>query len=299
MLKKCVITGSNQGIGYSIIEGLLKGNTYSKIIMTSREKKDGEEAISQLRQAHSSLNAKERLELLPLELLDQSSILNLAKTVKSSYNGVDCFIHNAGFFDKYNSDNAAFEMQWSINYANTRVLNERLLEQDAINYNGRIIYFSSARACLSIFRDKKPTFYNRLEKFQNLSQQEIDLIAEDYRQEYLSDPVNRNGWDAPYNQTKTFGTLYFKKLAKSKKILEEKKISVFNVIPGHCRTKMTQADTDRGIKVPRSQEKGAETPIYLAELPFVIDPKLQGGLFFDKELVDFVQFREPGRKDNL
>ena len=44
--KKILVTGSNSGIGYSIVDQLLAGTVYSKIFMTSRNSERGQKAIN-------------------------------------------------------------------------------------------------------------------------------------------------------------------------------------------------------------------------------------------------------------
>ena len=59
----------------------------------------------------------------------------------------------------------------------------------------------------------------------------------------------------------------------------EKGIQVYALCPGFCATDMTASFKN---KAPRTAEQGATTPVYLIDLPFEIDPDLQGG-FFERE----------------
>lgn len=57
---------------------------------------------------------------------------------------------------------------------------------------------------------------------------------------------------------------------------------VYVVCPGHCKTNLG------GENAPRTAEKGAETPIYLVNLPFVVNDEIQGKFLRDKKVINWV-----------
>lgn len=97
----------------------------------------------------------------------------------------------------------------------------------------------------------------------------------------MASPETRAKWPAmSYCTTKMFLSTYTSILGRRKSILDDG-IQVYSFHPGWCRTDMTKHYEERGIIPPKSKEQGAETGIYLCDLPFVIDPKLQGEYFAD------------------
>lgn len=66
--------------------------------------------------------------------------------------------------------------------------------------------------------------------------------------------------------------VYTTRLAKDPFIIEND-IQVYSLCPGWIKTDMA------GPKAPGTIEEGAETPIFLLDLPYKIDPKIQGGFF--------------------
>uniref|UniRef100_A0A3B4BBT7 Carbonyl reductase 1 n=1 Tax=Periophthalmus magnuspinnatus TaxID=409849 RepID=A0A3B4BBT7_9GOBI len=84
-----VVTGSNKGIGLSIVRALCKqfeGDVY----VTARDKTRGEEAVKTL--ASEGLKSK----FHQLDINDINSIIKAAAFFKDTYGGVDVLVNNAG-----------------------------------------------------------------------------------------------------------------------------------------------------------------------------------------------------------
>ena len=287
MIKRTVVvTGANKGIGYSIVDQLLSSDTYSKIIMTSRSQERGQEAIDSLTKLHGEQISK-KLVMLNLDLLCKKSISNFTKQLKDQFDIIDCIIHNAGLLVNDTPTDEAFHQQWNTNYINTRFLNEKILEEKILKDKGKIIFVSSGYGSISLIKDSKPEFYKRLINYEKLTIEEIDMISEEYKNEYLADQENRNGWGVEYSsvygRTKLFLSLYCYALAHSQNILD-REIQVYNLTPGMCLTGMTEHMLEKGLTFHRTQQKGAETPVYLANLPFSLDMEKQGQFFFDLKI---------------
>ena len=84
-----VVTGSNKGIGLSIVRGLCH-KFQGDVILTSRNTENGLKAIETLE--------KEKLspKFHQLDINDEQSILNLEKFLKDNYGGLDILVNNAG-----------------------------------------------------------------------------------------------------------------------------------------------------------------------------------------------------------
>lgn len=90
-LLNIIVTGSNKGIGYGIVEGLAQNPKYN-IIMACRNVENGEKAKSQLLakfpQAH--INVEQ------LDITNKESIDNFIKVVEQKYKKIDILVNNAG-----------------------------------------------------------------------------------------------------------------------------------------------------------------------------------------------------------
>lgn len=138
--KTVLVTGSNTGIGYATLEGLLQKEDDFNLIMTSRNLSSGEEAIEELQNAYPS---KGRITLLQLDLDSEKSIKECIESLKDTK--IDIFINNAGvFFEEENPE--TIRIQWQTNYRGTRLLTDLALQNDIINQNGKIIFLSSRKA---------------------------------------------------------------------------------------------------------------------------------------------------------
>lgn len=93
-MRLAVVTGANQGIGKEIARALGKMDNF-KVILTSRRKDAGEEAVSELKTDGSNV------EYAPLDITSMDSITAFANLIKSKYGGkLDVLINNAGFAHK-------------------------------------------------------------------------------------------------------------------------------------------------------------------------------------------------------
>ena len=139
--KVIVVTGSNKGIGYSMIDQIFSKHPEEyQVVMTSRNQARGEAAIATMIEKHP--DSKDHLHLALLDLLDLSSIDNFVAHLKEKFQQIDYIVNNAAvlLWDE-NEENT--KIQWNTNYKNTRLLTEKLLDQNLINQHGKIIMVSS------------------------------------------------------------------------------------------------------------------------------------------------------------
>lgn len=89
--KVAVVTGANKGIGLAIVKGLCKAGFTGDILLTARNEKLGQEAVSALQ----SEGCKHVI-FHQLDICDQGSCLKLRKFLEETYGGLDVLVNNAG-----------------------------------------------------------------------------------------------------------------------------------------------------------------------------------------------------------
>jgi NAD(P)-dependent dehydrogenase (short-subunit alcohol dehydrogenase family) len=88
--KRVVITGANSGIGYEAALALARKG--AQVILAVRSLKKGAQAVAQIQQAV----AQARVEVLPLDLADLSSVRRFADAFLQRHEPLAILINNAG-----------------------------------------------------------------------------------------------------------------------------------------------------------------------------------------------------------
>ena len=256
--KILLVTGSNRGIGYAILEGLLKEKSQLRMILTSRNEKLGEKALKTLISKYPE--AKNQLYYHQLDISNPKSREELAKWIKTKFGKIDYLCNNAGVYT-----NPKKELI-DINVFGTLNLTEELLKQDLINNNGKIISTGSDMGNSYSVVGKNSNVYKNVKTVNDLY---------DLTNKYLNNEIS----GSPYSVSKLTIHVYMKILGSRKDIVD-KNIGVYSMAPGWCRSDMG------GSGAPYSVEHGAETDIYLIKLPDKINPKFQGKHFRDSHVTD-------------
>ena len=87
--KTAFVTGGNGGIGRAICEGLLKLNF--RVFLAARDADKGQAAVDRL-------SPKGQIELIPLDITNDSSIKAAVAQVSQKTNALDVLINNAGIY---------------------------------------------------------------------------------------------------------------------------------------------------------------------------------------------------------
>jgi carbonyl reductase 1 len=90
MNKVAIVSGSNQGLGFALVEALCKNlGPNASVYLTARDGARGDEAMRQLR--NEGLSPIFHL----LDITDDASVAGLAETIRAHHGGVDIVISNA------------------------------------------------------------------------------------------------------------------------------------------------------------------------------------------------------------
>ena len=136
--KTAIVTGANSGTGFEAAKELAKKGAH--VIMGCRNVKKGEDAKSKIQKEIPEA----RLEIIPLDLSDLSSVRAFAQTYRNSYKTLDILCNNAGIMivPKRIETVDGFELQLGTNHFGHFALTGLLMDL-IINAKGRVITMSS------------------------------------------------------------------------------------------------------------------------------------------------------------
>ena len=268
--KVILVTGSNKGIGFGIIETLLEKKSKLVIILSARNEELGKNSYELLSSKYP--DSKDKFYFHQLDITKEESIKNFCSWVKEKFGKLDYIVNNAGVAthgDLFNIDvcNSTFE----VNVYGTINFTEYILKNDMINKSGKIIMVGSIAGSLNRLKNeelkngfKKATTYKEL----------LDM-GELFKKSVINESVEKDGWcKNTYAVSKMIVNSYARVLALRDEI-KNNDISVYSAHPGWVKTDMA------GPKAPLSIKEGAETEVFLIELPDGINPEYQGK-YFDK-----------------
>ena len=92
--KIALVTGSNKGIGYGIIETLLEKKSNLRIILTSRNEDLGQKSYTKLLSQFPY--SKDYFFFHQLDITNKDSISNLISWIKKQFGKIDYLVNNAG-----------------------------------------------------------------------------------------------------------------------------------------------------------------------------------------------------------
>ena len=254
--KVVVVTGSNKGIGYGIIETLLEKKSKLRIILSSRNEELGKKSFEELLSKYPE--SKDNFYYHQLDITKEESIKNFADWAKEKFGKIDYLVNNAGVAthgDAFNIDvcNTTFE----VNVNGTINFTEYMLKNDMINKSGKIILVGSIAGHLN--RLKNEELKNGFKNSKTV--EELLNMGELFKKSIINDSVEKDGWcKNTYSVSKMIVNSYARVLALRDEI-KNNDISVYSAHPGWVKTDMA------GPKAPLTIKEGAETEVFLLELP--------------------------------
>ena len=266
LAKSILVTGSNKGIGYGILKGLLQKTKDYKLILTSRDKELGGISLNELKTEFPE--KKNSLYYHQLDITDKQSIKNCLEWVKKEFGQLDILVNNAAVAQKGSKfDTEVFDFTFGPNVFGTINLTESVIEQDLIRKNGKIIMIGSIAGLIS--RLTKKELQNEFTS-QELEVDKLLELSRRFRDAIEFNRIEQEGWPkSVYSVSKMTVNVYPRILAKRKEIIE-RNIGVYSCHPGWVKTDMA------GPNAPLSLEEGVVTPIHVIELDDGIISERQG-----------------------
>ena len=274
--KLVLVTGSNKGIGYGIIEALIRKKSNFRIILTSRNEQLGLKSFNQLLEKYPY--SKNNFFYHQLDITKESSISHLIEWIRKEFGKIDYLVNNAGLgthgdHHDLNKHNAVLE----VNVFGTINFTEEMLKNGMINKKGKIILVGSMMGNLNYLTSQKLK-----NEFKNAkTYQELFNLTESFKTSFKNKTTDKDGWCIKtYSVSKMVVNTYARVLSLRKEI-EDNDISVYAAHPGWVKTDMT------GPEAPLTIEEGTVNEVFLLELPDGINKNYQGKYFDNCKVSSF------------
>ena len=274
--KIVLITGSNKGIGYGIIEALLKKKSKLRIVLTSRNESFGLASYNQLLQKYPF--SKNDFFYHQLDITKAQSISNIISWIKKEFGKIDYLVDNAGLgshgnYHDINTHNSILE----VNVFATINFTEEMLKNEMINKKGKIILLGSMMGNLNSLNSSKLK-----KEFKNAkTYQDLFNLTNAFKTSFKNKTIDQDGWCInTYSVSKMVVNTYARVLSLRSEI-ENNDISVYAAHPGWVKTDMG------GPSAPLTIEQGTVNEIFLLELPDGINKNYQGKYFDNCRVASF------------
>lgn len=250
--KTVVITGANSGVGKATATQL--ATMRATTVLACRDRQKGEAALAEVR----SVSKNPDVHLLMLDLASQSSVRQFAREYESRFRRLDVLVNNAGvILAKREMTPDGIVQMFAVNYLSQFLLTNLLLPRLVASAPSRVVNVTSA------------LHFNGHLDFKDIQG----------KKHYRS--------SASYAQAKLAIVLFTYELARRLKVTG---VTVNCVHPGAVATGLGQKDAGLLAAVMFAArpfmpppEEGAETPVYLASAPELVN--VTGQYFVKKKPV--------------
>jgi carbonyl reductase 1 len=258
MKRVAVVTGGNRGIGLELCRQLAARGLH--VALTSRDRVKGEAAVAELRAEGLSVQHHE------LDVTRDESARSLTGALEAEHGGVDVLVNNAGIaMNGFNAEVARATIE--TNYFGPLRVTDHLLP--LLREGGRIVMVSSGVADRSRLSAR---LRGRITA-KGLTRDELSSLMRAFVAAVARGDHEAEGWPSSAYCVSKIGLNTLTEIMAKELSKDARGILCNAACPGWVRTDMG------GRSAPRSVEKGAETPVWLALLP---EGGPQGGFFRDK-----------------
>ena len=190
--KVAVVTGSNRGIGFAVIEGLLKSNEYQgDVVICCRNIDQGREAARKLELKYSNRHGK-KIHIQQVSITDSDTIASLKEFLLKEYGGLDILVNNAAvvYVDESVAPLTSLATEViNTNYYGTAQVCDRLWS--LLRPGARIVNVSSVNGMLNWIENEE---IKRKLTCCDLSRKDLDCLVEEYLEDVKDGKHKEKGW---------------------------------------------------------------------------------------------------------
>lgn len=184
-----LVTGANKGIGHEIARQL--GEAGVTVLIGARDADRGRVAADELRQ--SGIDARH----IPLDLSDEKSILEAARTIGQEFGKLDILVNNAGITDPEDgvpsvASTHALRRIMETNFIGTHAVTKAMLPLVKKAPAGRIVNLSSSLGSLALNGDPTSTYYAAQLLGYNASKAALNMLTVQLSEELRGTTVTVN-----------------------------------------------------------------------------------------------------------
>lgn len=267
--KVILVTGSNQGIGFAIVEELLKRGV-KHVYLAARNEQRGKDAVAKLKA--KGLNPQYH----QLEVTNEESVKACAEYFKTKHGGLDILINNAGIITADWNKTTYEDAKKVIDTNYYAILTVEKYFFPILKANGRVINVSSDCGHISNLRNKE--WIARLTK-KDIKRSDVDAFVE-----WFLDSVKNGTWKREdFFQVELLAYRISKIALCALTIVQQneidRNIAINSLHPGFVQTGMTSG---KGVF---TMEESSKAPAYLA---LDVEQSVKGQYFwYDKEAKDW------------
>lgn len=258
MNKVALVSGSNQGLGFALVEALCKRlGPDASVYLTARDPSRGEEAVRRLRDRG----------LLPmfhlLDVTDDASVASLAETIRARHEGVDIVISNAAARISRERPQAE-QVEGFVNTNNHGTFRMIRTFGTMLRDNARFLIVASGFGSL---RNLSPELHGGFD-VKTRSLEDIERLMDDYVHLVETGQAGAHGWPEWINVPSKVAQVASAKIMARlmKKEAARRGILINAACPGLLDTDASRPWFD-DMSAAQSPAKGAEDVIWLATLP--------------------------------
>ncbi len=258
MNKVAIVSGSNQGLGFAIVEALCKNlGPDDSVYLTARNAIRGNEAINELRTRGLSPI------LHMLDVTDDASVAMLAETIRRRHGGVDIVISNAAARISRNLSQAEQVGQF-INTNNHGTFRMIRAFEPILRDNARFLVVASAFGSL---RNLSPSLHKEFD-VTTRSLQDIERLMDEYVSLVEAGQAEAHQWpewiNIPSKVAQVASTRIMARLMREE--ASRRGILINAVCPGMVDTDASRPWFD-DMSAAQSPSQAAVDVIWLATLP--------------------------------
>mgnify|MGYP003639248691 CR=1 FL=1 len=184
-----LVTGANKGIGHEIARQL--GVAGITVLVGARDADRGKAAANELRQL--GIDARN----MPLDLNDEQSILEAARTIERDFGKLDILVNNAGVTDPEDgvpsiASTSALRRIMETNFIGTHAVSKAMLPLVKQAPAGRIVNLSSSLGSLTLNGDPTSTYYAAQLLGYNASKAALNMLTVQLSEELRGTPATVN-----------------------------------------------------------------------------------------------------------